>query len=69
MAKMMIANNNNKAMLTKGPMALPMADITTCKPEREETNHILSYRLERFTNLNIGFEIVKKSIIRWKICI
>ena len=27
-----MANNNSKAMLTKGPMALPMADITTCKP-------------------------------------
>ena len=32
MAKIIMANNNSKAMLTKGPMALPMADITTCKP-------------------------------------
>ena len=40
----MIANNNNKAMLTRGPMALPMADITTCKPGKT-TNHIsLIYR-------------------------
>ena len=30
-----MANNNSKAMLTKGPIALPMADITTCKPEKQ----------------------------------
>ena len=36
MAKIMMANNNNKAMLTRGPMALPMADITTCKPEKQQ---------------------------------
>ena len=35
MAKIIMANNNSKAMLTKGPIALPMADITTCKPEKE----------------------------------
>ena len=35
-AKIMIAKSKSKAILTNGPIAFPIADITTCRPEIEE---------------------------------
>ena len=32
MAKMMMAKRRRRAMLTRGPMALAIADMTTCRP-------------------------------------
>ena len=59
MAKMMMANSKSRAMFTSGPIALPMADITTWRPEKNE-KHKLSDRdgdaedqlqvLEKFPN-------------------
>jgi hypothetical protein len=57
MAKIMIANNNNKAMLTRGPMALPMADITTCKPGKT-TNHISLIYRGLFILHDIGYGVL-----------
>jgi hypothetical protein len=37
MAKMMIAKSRRRAMLTRGPIAFAMDDMTTCRPERENT--------------------------------
>jgi len=34
-AKMIMAKSKSKAMLTKGPIAFPIADITTCRPENQ----------------------------------
>ena len=32
----MIANNKSKAMFTRGPIALAMDDMTTCKPKKRK---------------------------------
>ena len=54
----MIANNNNKAMLTRGPMALPMADITTCKPEKQQIILALFIEAYLFYMIIIGYRAI-----------
>ena len=54
MAKMMMANKRSRAMLTKGPMALAMEDMTTWRPDKYQTylhEHLMecSVRLYSFS--------------------
>ena len=61
-AKIIIAKRRRSAIFTSGPIALAIADITTCKPEISEINKNSKKTrgLNELTHLHILFSFYLK---------